>query len=552
MDMLLYKVKEIGDFMKKSSMDILNQNMFKLELFKKIDIKAEKTDFVTLLGNTGDYVIRMKRSNRDDLVTILSNGHISNSNTYRMGIRPTILFTKITDHLISRYINEDGLLEVEYGYYPQTVMDLKEFEVEKNLLKQTGNYYGINPYERFYEYDSPLGRCIKYQVPQDKCIFECLSTSEIVEPGMTYYVKVEPIKWVVDKKTGLAISKKIIAYSDTIERFLSLFAQEIIMVEPKKNSMKTNEVSTYSNTKTDEVSELIKEISEYSKYYHGKIDIDGKIDHLINAYNNDINGLLMDKNNILTFKSKDKDFLYSKLIASLNDILIGLKINYENNKIYHDILKLIDNCLLIIDNKDSEANNNLEKDISTISNIIIPYLNDKKYKMMLKEIFTKPKEEIINILESMNELNSKIENKYESVEDFELTIRKYLQEYLISIYGEIINKDILNDIISNYKSIINNNYHETKCTISKVYLDSINELKQYIRENGTKEDILAMKKILIDVDDDNLDNITKQLSLIIQQLYIITLDIDERFNNQMMLSKYKIDLKKVRKEQTNC
>ena len=63
-------------------------------------------------------------------------------------------------------------------------------------------------------------------------------------------------------------------------------------------------------------------------------------------------------------------------------------------------------------------------------------------------------------LENMANLNSKINGKYKSIIDFELSIRIKLQVFLMDIYKNIIDRDISNEIIKNYKDIASNNYKE--------------------------------------------------------------------------------------------
>ena len=236
-----------------------------------------------------------------------------------------------------------------------------------------------------------------------------------------------------------------------------------------------------------------------------------------------------------------------KLLADLNIILDGLKMNYENNKVYHDILSLINSCLSLIENKTIVADTNLGKDIKALIDIIIPYLGDDKYLKELKAIFEEQKQIISASLENMENLNSKVNGKYKTIDEFELSVRKKLHPYLKSIYFEVANKNTLEEIIMGYKEVITSNYHESKYNIAKVYLSTINELSTYIKANGSEKDIEDMNKILKTMDENtDLDATISQLIAMIKALYRINLAIDEKINNQKLKEEYTINLEKIK------
>ena len=576
--MLLYKAKKKGDIM---NMTLLPKEFAfgknQLEIFKKTVLGASITDYALLCGGKYDWMVKSKIDVIDkifdrvnlsvDVVNARGEWETRNRyNTRNVGIRPIVYYKDIESEIIKKHINATGILEIEYGMYPTYV-------VSDELAKKLDKLYHEEKLTYSTQYtttvDSPDGifqerkwnnsflfngeKYVHCQADVDEDINIILSDGSLIINEKFYWVRVEPIEWLVDTKTGIAISKYIISSGEEprfIDYLLKKYLQnEIRMFDYNQKYNKIIEqkkIDIISNQKTNEISKIIDEITKYQKYYHGKIDIDTKVNSLITKYNNKINNVLTNKS-ILTLENNDKESLYLKLISDLNEILDGLKLNYENNKVYHDILELLDNCLLIIENKDNEPKTELEKDLKTITNIIIPYLNDDCHLSRLKEIFISEKINITMSLENMANLSSKISGEYKNVSDFELMIRVKLQTFLISIYKNIIDRDIFNEIIKNYKDIASNNYKESNYSIVKVYLNTLNELSKYIKKNGNKHDINELNTILNNINTENdLNTTINNLIKVLKSLYMIKFKIDERLNKAKLIEEYTISIPKVK------
>ena len=520
---------------------------YTLEIFKKGCV-AKQTDLVTLLGGDGSYNA-YNGDSPSNIVLFDGTIHHYCREEKMIGIRPIVPFQKISDGIISKHINEDGILEVEYGYYPQNILVSEEAEqvqwINNTLYaKYTSNSYKPNDMNSLSEHEYNGNRYIIFYTLFSKreSYPEKLSDGSKVDPEKTYFIKVEPIKWLVDKKSGLAISKYILSYTEiyNTKKFLIKFSHDITQIKPPSHI----DVSGIFviNQKTDEVSKIVSEINKYAEFYHGKIDIALRVNDLIVEYNAKLNNALTG-GSILTLETSDKDMLYMKLLADLNITLDGLKRNYENNKVYHDILSLINRCLSLINKRTTLLDSGLEQDIKTLIDIIIPYLNNNDYLNRLKAIFEEQKQAITTSLESMENLSSKINGNYKTVNEFELSIRKALHPLLKKIYLDVANKNTIDEIVRDYKSILDNNYQESKYNIAKTYITAIDELSNYIKANGSEEDISKMNQALITIgDNENLTSITNYLIKIIQQLYLITLSIDERKEKQRELAEYTINL----------
>ena len=134
------------------------------------------------------------------------------------GIRPVLPYSNITDifpnGVEERRIN--GLLEVEYGEYPQYAAPSKinkilDTELSANNLRRTGKIYKFNlnnfiQCEEF-EYDGRRYANVKMQ----PCFPKKLSNGCCYFSEDCVWLEVVPIKWLVDEKAKLLVSKRLLA-----------------------------------------------------------------------------------------------------------------------------------------------------------------------------------------------------------------------------------------------------------------------------------------------------------------------------------------------------
>lgn len=119
----------------------------------------------------------------------------------------------------------NGVKEVYYGEYPQSIVsEGYSLELESNYqngsLKTTGKSYTTDPvaYASFFE-TFQARKHIEYEYCGSKYIRligdsngsnEILSDGRTIQVGIPYWVKVEPISWLIDEISGIALCKKII------------------------------------------------------------------------------------------------------------------------------------------------------------------------------------------------------------------------------------------------------------------------------------------------------------------------------------------------------
>lgn len=219
----------------------------KLEILKKRGTIAPITDFSILLGGNvnNDYYYNNSNSLEDrsgwywtsysdkynDVRVVNCNGDKNYYNAYRRtgGARPALPYSSI--HSISSGVRgRDGILEVEYGEYPQKVASKRlqdelerAYNYNQSSIRKTGKTYTTDSRkcdeygEKFSaqiieEYSFDDGK--KYvRVKANSCYdgseFK-LSNGEIYKDGDYVWVEVQPIKWLIDKKSDIALSERLL------------------------------------------------------------------------------------------------------------------------------------------------------------------------------------------------------------------------------------------------------------------------------------------------------------------------------------------------------
>jgi len=245
----------------------------RLELFNKIGVNAKATDFAIMLGA---YVpeIFMKKYNKQELYT---SWWTKNNEEYvynyfidpygqegrkvvtsrLCGARPVIKNISKLNLEERVYTTGTGITCVHFGEYPQFyVGNVLNSELSHQYiirkLKETGRVFTVE-FESDYtpiqkqelkEYEYKGKKYVKVRntriVP-----YTVFSNGTSVHPDASYWFRVEPITWIVDKKSDIAISKNVlfsgIQYNDkevygilnfedaTIKKFMdTYFKKEMI------------------------------------------------------------------------------------------------------------------------------------------------------------------------------------------------------------------------------------------------------------------------------------------------------------------------------------
>ena len=286
----------------------------KLYILKKRGTKAAISDFSILLGGAvtnyehieGDSSLEgrtgyywTKTSYNNDARVVYCDG-ISYYNYVRSrggGVRPVLPFSLISLISSNEVRGNENVFEVEFGEYPKSVVskevgNILEKLYNSNSLSKTGKSYttdsrNYDEYDKKFEAQSHIeyeynGR--KYvRVKARFCDNPTkLSNGEEYKYGDYVWVMVEPIKWLVDKRNDIAITKDIIVsgiqfkykrdyqgdFNTTdIKKFMDEYlSKEIIQhldyeIENKNNKNKID-LSKINSATYEDTQNLIKEAEE--------------------------------------------------------------------------------------------------------------------------------------------------------------------------------------------------------------------------------------------------------------------------------------------------
>ena len=258
--------------MKEEITILTKEQVENLDILKKYGTKAEATDFYMMqeghaANGIGEYWTKTPQP--DDACKVFyvrSFGNISYyyAPAFSRGVRPVIPLTKV-------YKLREGLTKIlftgverfKYGEYPQSVVDE---ELEGNLenlyqicrLQQTKKSYisMLNEEkEKYQEFVYKNNKYVRVKASLGHPNLRKFANGREAINGKIYWLKVEPIWWLVDKKENIAIAKNVLAGMP--------FAYK------KDNDYERSAIKVFLNNY------FMKEIEE-----NKKIDID-KIDRLV-------------------------------------------------------------------------------------------------------------------------------------------------------------------------------------------------------------------------------------------------------------------------------
>ena len=200
-------------------------------LTRKNSIKnAIVTDYAVLLGTCtnsskkgcrGYWWLKDFSKNSNTASCIDYNGKIIDANLYSTacGIRPAINYSLIKPFCDYEYEAEKFMV-VNFGEYPNSVViDLIADELERRYLNNTLIEKGDSfTYLEFDGSKYSIKKTLVYECHDKKFVrvipnagaHGCLQDGTKITHGKAYWLRVTPIKWIVDKENDIAISSSII------------------------------------------------------------------------------------------------------------------------------------------------------------------------------------------------------------------------------------------------------------------------------------------------------------------------------------------------------
>ena len=202
-----------------------------LNIIKRYGTDCTRTDFAILLGAAPSMWWTKDTCDFTDGVWCASNV-VVNFNDTRVGARPAIPYSSIKDVAIEKPsipgLDTDDIIEVTYGEYPQTLVD-------KDLSRELEDYYRRSPFKvRKYYTTNALAHdgtfleesIIDFEPREHRVVFykgkkyirsffkfpplESFTGKISHDVSDPYWIAVEPIEWLVDKKADIALSEKIL------------------------------------------------------------------------------------------------------------------------------------------------------------------------------------------------------------------------------------------------------------------------------------------------------------------------------------------------------
>lgn len=182
---------------------ILTEFEFDYKLFKALDTKT--TDFAKRDGKSYDgWCVEEVDCNGEEAAIYKNDGKVQilDLTNPNVGIRPAINYSQIKSSAKVIRELEEGLKEIEFGEYPQErVEDYLQEQLNQDLLdsrlETTEKKYTI------YNNDEQNPDTIRLIEVMDK------DGNKYVNKNDTWY-KVSPVRWIVNEKTDLAVTKYMI------------------------------------------------------------------------------------------------------------------------------------------------------------------------------------------------------------------------------------------------------------------------------------------------------------------------------------------------------
>ena len=485
----------MGKFRLPSQGEVFGEN--RLEIFKKNGRQCESADLNGFLLDFSDYRYNWWLSTRRPDPALLSmKTYYVNRNgdcdyewvkrpAYFAKIRPVMKCSPsdLSEIEPNFRIDDDGIIEVEYGEYPQKKVsedldDKLEDNYRNKRLKETGKKYTIELgyVDNNKEYVPPM-QVIEYEFDKKKYV-------RLRRPsGRIIWLEVNPIVWYVDMTKKILISKKLlfnrIEYKD-IPKFLNTyFAEEIIVKKPKKEEEKktdTNEKKEDLVSSNEELSSIEKLINEIHKYLEGNPNGDAIIEKLVgmtNDYNEKLNKIeaIVEKN----LPSLDTyDSVTAAFELELNMLLVEVKKHHAAFKEYFDMIAILDKYISLINgNEDKEYDDGFISDLDVINTICLPFLKEEdanKIRKQLINIFNDEKKEIINYIDNNNKLS------YKTIDEMILDLRRKIHPVLENLSTSVNKRDVEVEIKTTVSKIIDGLFDKPKNEALSFYLVEINNV----------------------------------------------------------------------------
>ena len=369
------------------------------------------------------------------------------------------------------------------------------------------------------------------------------SNGEQYKDGDAVWVKVSPIKWLVDDKAKIMVAKHIL-FADiqfnkeqnyqgdfdntTLGKYLkNVFTKDIIpsmLASCKKQEITEVKKQTLAEKTVEVIKHELDKIRNYEDIV-SKFTIE--VNTILDDYNIKAKQINENSDKMLLLGNETIQGIQNNCFLKLGSVLERVKKIVEPIAKYQRLLEYIDELTKIINNQEIELDTELKRDFKLINDQIIPFLDDVSqiiFKIRLTEILCSHKIKINNYIKNVIENQEFITKNdlYTSERDFELKIRNDIHTLLIELNDSVIKCDVAKQIVDGTNAIIKNMYQKDKASIINFYINIMNDLYQEITNNYSlskqeKGELLAIIQTNVDTNKD-INDILKQLTNIVVRL----------------------------------
>ena len=429
-------------------------------------------------------------------------------------IRPIMDYSDIQEFKKNMWTNESGVIEVEYGEYPQEIVstDLNnklEEGYRKKKLKETGKKYTIAlgyiddnrepvPPVQLTEYEYDGKKYVRY------------SNFRLI-----YWIEVSPLVWYVDERRKILISKKLLIGRigrKNIPKFLrTYFANEVLPIKSKKEEEKKTDTkakkedSVSSNEEVSSIEKLINEIHKYIEGNPNKETIIEKLVEMTTEYNKKLDeiGVIAEKNmpSLDTYGSVTAAFE-----LKLKMLLIDVKKHHEVFKDYFHMLAVLDKYIALVNgNKDKEYTDGLVEDLDVIDTVCLPFLKEEDANAIRKQlidVFNGERREIIDFIDNDKKLS------YKTMDEMIINLREKIHPVLGKLSTSVNKRDVEVEIKTTIEKIINGLFEVPRNEVLSFFLVEINNVYTNINVliNKLPSDMKGeYKKEILDIMDMEID-----------------------------------------------
>ena len=552
----------------------------RLDIFKKINSGAEITDFAILSGAVafqnnnsiydsnekklyGWYWTKTQKPNDKEAICVIDSSStltVSTPFNCNLGARPAIPYSSIKNCSSDIKIDKFGVKTIEFGEYPQTIASEKEKEILDEEIYQeriipTGKIYtsilaGLPVKHTEYKYKK--NKYIRVLCTTNNN-GKTLSNKSVTWSGRYYWIKVEPIKWLVDTRKDIALSEKILfagqefnnelyyeGFFDmtTIKNFMDEnFAKEIIAIKTKNYQEQLEDTNDFEN----KIEIYLNEIEKKLENIQNKDIIKNKVNGLIEEHNKNIDKIIDSNLKDRISLVPDRNTLERFLIVNLETIIGKIDFLNKTNSEYHKVLKLLNTIINIFEGNEESEEKGIVKEFTVIHDYVLPYLHftDKiKLEDKIKIIINNEKEMLENYLKTNENIEEELFNNdkkldYNSYDEFEIKLRKLMTPILLELNDKVNKRDIEYEITEALKDIRDSLYQETTNKMLKVYLNEINRLSEEIDRLRKLSNMrfspyekLAILSTKIDFNKD-ITEVLKEINKIIIELHQVIFDLNE-------------------------